>query len=387
MFVHPVFPFRVPPVMHFGVGAVSRVGEEARRLRAERVLLIADSGVARAGVAERVKQGLNDAGIEVEVYSDIAGEPTLQSVEACVAIARANRYDLLIGLGGGSAMDTAKACSLLLGNPGPISEYFGVERVPARGTPIILIPTTAGTASEVSPGTIVADTERELKIGVVSQHLIADVAIVDPELTLGVPPAVTAATGMDALTHAVESYLARKATPHTRMYSLEATRHIGAHLRQAVWNGGDVESRYYMSLGSFLAGFPMVNAGTGLVHAMAYPLGGQFHITHGVANALLLPHVMEFNLPAAVPQFAVLAEALGEPIVGLSPRAAAEMLVAAIRELSADVGIPQRLRDLAVPESALEGMVPGALSATRLTENNCRLATPEDCLNIYRQAW
>lgn len=387
MFTHPVFPFRVPPVMHFGLGAIARVGEEARRLRARRALVVTTSGVARVGIAERVQKHLTAAGVESSAYIAEDREPTIETVDACLATAKAGDYDVLVGVGGGSAMDTAKAVAMLLGNPGPLQEYFGVEKVPARGNPLILLPTTAGTASEVSPNAVITDAARKLKIGVVSQHMIADVAIVDPELTLSVPPAITAATGVDALTHAVESYTARKATPHTRMYSLEAIRHIGVHLRQAVWNGSNVEARYFMSLGSFLAGFPMVNAGTGLVHAMAYPLGGQYGITHGVSNSLLLPYVLEFNLPAAVPEYARIAEALGEPVDGLSQRAAAERVVTAIRTLSEDVGVPQRLRDLEVRESDLEGFVPGALSATRLTENNCRLATADECLAIYRRAW
>lgn len=387
-----VYPFRVPPTHYFGFGAVERVGEEARRLGARRALVVTDPGVARAGIAGRVRELLEAVGISTGLYDQVEPEPSVTSVERAFAAAAAGHadggaYDLLVGVGGGSALDTTKGLSLRSANPGPIQQYFGVELVPATGLPMILVPTTAGTASEVSPNAVFDDTDRRLKAGVVTHRLLAQVAIVDPELTLGLPPGVTAAAGIDALTHAIESYVAVKATPHTDLYALEAMQLIGANLRTAVARGGDRAARYGQMLGSYFAGFPMVNAGTGLCHAMAYPLGSAYHVPHGMANALLLPAVLEFNLVADLPKCGRVAEALGEPVAGLSPRAGAERAVAAVRALASDVGLPCGLREVGVPEDALAGFVDGALSATRLTENNPRRPTPEAVLAIYRAAY
>jgi alcohol dehydrogenase class IV len=387
-----VFPFRVPPAQFFGPGAVERVTEEARRLGARRALVITDPGVAKAGISGRVRELLEGAGIATGLYDQVEPEPSVASVERALAAAQGGApdgaaYDLLVGVGGGSAMDTTKGVSLRCANPAPLQQYFGVELVPAPGLPMILVPTTAGTGSEVTPNAIFDDTERRLKAGIVSHHLLTAVAIVDPDLTLGVPPAVTAAAGLDALTHAMESYVALKATPHTDLYALEATRLVGANLRPAVARGSDRAARYGQMLASFFAGIAITNAGTGLCHAMAYPLGSAYHVPHGMANALLLPAVLEYNLVADLPKFARLADALGEPIAGLSPRAAAERAVSAVRALSRDVGLPAGLREVGVPEEALEGFVDGALSASRLVDNNPRRPTREAVLALYRQSY
>lgn len=383
-----VYPFRAPAAQFFGQGAVERVGDEAKRLGAKRVLVVTDPGVARAGIAARVAERLGAAGLEVLVYDQVEPEPSVASVERAVAAALAGAAcDVIVGVGGGSAMDTAKGVSLRLANPGPIQQYFGVDLVPAAGPPTIMVPTTAGTGSEVTPNAIFDDTERKLKAGIVSPYLLAASAIIDPDLTLGVPPAVTAAAGMDALTHAIESYIAVKATPHTDLYALEAVRLIGANLRAAVSRGSDRQARYGQMLASFFAGISITNAGTGLCHAMAYPLGSAYHVPHGMSNALLLPAVLEYNMVADLPKFGRLAEALGIPTSGLSPRQAAERAVEEVRSISRDVGLPSGLREVGVPESALEGFVPGTLSAARLIDNNPRKPTPEAVLAVYRQSY
>jgi len=385
-------PFRAPETQHVGRGAVERVGDEARRLGAARVLVVSDPGVARAGIATRVRDLLEGAGVTTGLYTDVEPEPSVASVERAFEAARGGApgggaYDLLVGVGGGSALDTTKGVSLRLANPGPVQQYFGVELVPATGPRTILIPTTAGTGSEVTPNAIFDDTERRLKAGIVSHRLLAAVAIVDPDLTLGLPPGVTAASGLDALTHAMESYVAVKATPHTDLYALEATRLIGANLRTAVGRGSDTAARYGQMLGSFFAGIAITNAGTGLCHAMAYPLGSAYHVPHGMANALLLPAVLEYNMTADLPKFAALAAALGEPATERSLRQAAAGAAEAVRALSRDVGLPAGLREVGVPESALEGFVQGTLSAARLVDNNPRKPTPEAVLGLYRQSF
>jgi alcohol dehydrogenase len=387
-----VYPFRVPGSQIFGAGAVERVGDEAKRVGARQALVITDPGVAKAGIARRVQDLLEAAGIHTGLYDQVEPEPSVASVERALQALEAGTsggeaYDVVVGVGGGSAMDTAKGVSLRSTNPAPIQQYFGVELVPARGLPMIQVPTTAGTGSEITPNAIFDDTERKLKAGIVSPYLFASAAIVDPDLTLGVPPAVTAASGLDALTHAIESYIAVKATPHTDLYALEATRLITANLRGAVARGNDRAARYGQGLGSFYAGISIANAGTGLCHAMAYPLGSAYHVPHGMANALLLPAVLAYNMLADLPKFARLAEAMGEPVSGLSQRAAAERAVAAVRSLSRDVGLPSGLREVGVPESALETFVDGTLSAARLIDNNPRRPTKEAVLAIYRESY
>ena len=313
--------------------------------------------------------------------------PSVASVERAVAALASGKYDGVVGVGGGSALDTAKGVSLRSANEGPIQRYFGVELVPATGRPLILLPTTAGTGSEVTPNAIFDDTERRLKAGIVSHRLFAQVAIVDPDLTLGAPPHVTAAAGIDALTHAIESYVAIKATPHTDLYALDAIRLIAANLRAAVARGSDRAARHGQALGSFYAGISIANAGTGLCHAMAYPVGSAYHVPHGMSNALLLPAVLEYNMVADLPKMARVAEAMGEPVDGLSDREAAQLGVDAVRQLCQDVGLPAGLREVGVPEDALEGFVAGTLSAQRLIGNNPRVPTPEAVLKIYRASY
>ena len=381
-----VFPFRVPSTQLFGAGAIEQIGAETMRLGLRRVLIVTDPGVARAGVADRVRALLESAGVGTGLYDQVEPEPSVASVERAAAAA-SGEYDGIVGVGGGSALDTAKGVSLRSANEGPIQRYFGVELVPTTGLPMILVPTTAGTGSEVTPNAIFDDTERRLKAGVVSHRLFAHVALVDPDLTVGAPSHVTAAAGIDALTHAIESYVAIKATPHTDLYALEAVRLIAANLRAAVARGSDRAARAGQARGSFYAGISITNAGTGLCHAMAYPLGSAYHVPHGMSNALLLPAVLEYNMVADLPKMARVAAAMGEPVDGLSDREAAQAGVDAVRQLCQDVGLPAGLKDVGVPEDALEGFVEGALSAQRLITNNPRVPTPEAVLKIYRASY
>ncbi|HEU5318115.1 MAG TPA: iron-containing alcohol dehydrogenase [Chloroflexota bacterium] len=381
-----VFPFRVPPTQLFGTGAVEKIGDEAKRLGISRALVVTDPGVAKAGIAERVRELLDAAGVATAVYDGVEPEPSVASVERAVEAA-GTEHDAIVGVGGGSALDTAKGLSLRSANPGPLQRYFGVELVEKSGLPTILVPTTAGTGSEITPNAIFDDTERKLKAGIVSHRLFAQVAIVDPDLTVGVPPHITAASGIDALTHAMESYVAVRATPHTDLYALESIRLIAANLRTAVARGGDRAARYGQALGSFYAGISITNAGTGLCHAMAYPLGSAYHVPHGMANALLLPAVLEYNALGDVPKMARVAEAMGERVDGLSDREAARVGVDAVRQLCADVGLPKGLREVGVPEDALEGFVEGALSAQRLITNNPRVPDAQAVLRIYRESY
>jgi len=284
-------------------------------------------------------------------------------------------------------MDTAKGLSILLARGGEGQNYVGVGKVPGPGIPVFAIPTTAGTGSEVTNIAIFGGPDKELKLAIVSPYILARLALVDPTLTYGCPRGVTAAAGIDALVHAIESYTSIRSNNFTDAVALEAMRLIVGNLRIAVNNGSDEEARNHMSEGALLAGIAFGSAGVGAVHALAYPLGGRFHVSHGVANGLLLPYVMECNLAANLSKYAIVAQMLGEKTEGLSLREAAERGVEAAKAIAADIGIPLRLRDLEVPEEALEGMATATMDVTRLLANNPKKLTLDDVRGIWRNAW
>lgn len=382
-----IFPFRLPPMVLAGVGAVEKIGDEVRRLKGARPLLVTDRGLRQAGLADRLLDLLSAGELKAGVFDQVEAEPSFENVERCLAALREGGHDLVIGLGGGSAMDVAKATAMLATNGGDLRDYVGVDKVPGPSLPLLHVPTTAGTGAEVTFNAIFTDKRDRLKKGIVSPYLLASCAIVDPALTLSTPPGVTAASGMDALTHAIESYTAVKATPHTDVYALEGIRLTATHLRTACCNGRDIEARDGMLLGSFFAGVSLANAGVGAVHALAYPLGGQFGVPHGLANALLLPYVMEANYLANLDRFARVADAMGAKVGMLTPREAAYKVVEETRCLGADVDIPARLREIDVPHEALEGMATAAASITRLLDNNPRRLDRQAIIRIYEAAW
>ncbi|TEB08418.1 1,3-propanediol dehydrogenase [Pelotomaculum schinkii] len=380
-----VFPFRLPEVVYLGQGALEHLSGEVKKFKADKVLLITDKGVQAAGMDKLVRTCIEEGGAQVDIFAEIDAEPSTDTVDSVAKFVRENGYNLLVGLGGGSPMDVAKASAVLAVNGGSIKDYVGIELFPEKGVPTILIPTTAGTGSEVTQNAIFAFKEEQVKKGIVSSYLLPRVAIVDPALTLSCPPRVTAATGVDALVHAVESYTALKATLQTDIYALEAIRLISESIRTAVSNGQDLAAREKMSVGSFFAGVSLANAGVGAVHALAYPLGGKFHVSHGVSNALLFAPVMEFNCVGNLGKFACVAEAMGQPVAGKSPREAALLAVRAVKELVADVGIPNSLREVGVAEEDIEFLTVSAEKQTRLLTNNPRLMTRKDIESIYRK--
>jgi alcohol dehydrogenase class IV len=290
-------------------------------------------------------------------------------------------------LGGGSSIDVTKVVSILVTNGGPIDRYIGVDLVEKPGIPTIMLPTTSGTGSEVTPIAILTDTKDKLKKGIVSPYLYASVAIVDPILTISVPPKITANTGMDALVHAIESYIGKKANPFTECLSLKAIRLISENLRTAVTDCENIEARYNMSLGSLLAGIAFANAGVGAVHALAYPLGGQFHLPHGLSNTLMLRYVMEYNIVSRLDKFAKIAEAMGENIKGLSIRDAAQLALDAMVKLAEDINVPTKLRQVEIPKEAIPQLAEAGIKVTRLLSNNPRKLSLEDIIQIYTNAW
>jgi alcohol dehydrogenase class IV len=379
--------FRTTKRILFGAGSVEKIGQEAQILKAKKALIITDPGIIQSGLLPMVEKPLRSVGVSFTVFDGVEPDPKIEVAEKGLELAKREGIDLIIGLGGGSSLDIAKVTSVLVTNPGKIESFLGIDLIPNPGVPLILVPTTAGTGSEVTPIAILSDTKEKLKKGVVSSHLFPEVAILDPKLTVGLPPSVTAFTGMDALTHAIESYISLNATDVTDLLAFRAMELIAKNLRMAYAHGENLRVRSNLLEGSLLAGMAFANAGVAAVHAFAYPLGGEFHIAHGLANTLMLPYVMRYNIIGCPDKFAQMARAFGEPIEGLSELDAAEAAVKYIERLSDDLRVPRRLRAVGIPESAVPQMAESAMKVTRLLVNNPRKITLEDAIAIYTSAY
>ncbi|MFP5259220.1 MAG: iron-containing alcohol dehydrogenase [Acidobacteriota bacterium] len=367
-----------------GPGSLKAIGAEVKRLGGTRVMIVTDPGLVKTGIAARLEELLGEAGLPLSRFDAVEPDPAFETAVKAAEVAKASGCDIIIGIGGGSSQDVAKVASILATNPGPVSAYFGIDLVPAPGLKLILVPTTAGTGSEVTPIAILSDHHEKLKKGIVSAHLFPATAVLDPQLTIGLPPQVTAATGMDALIHAVEAYTSVNATDMTDMLAIQAIRLIYGDIRKAFANGEDLEARGNMLEGSLLAGMAFANAGVTAVHAFAYPIGAEFHIPHGVANSIMLVPVMEFNMLGNLPRFAYLAEVLGENTAGLSQREAALKAVSALRTLSLDLKVPAHLSEFGVRDEHIADLSKGVMKVTRLLANNPRRLAVEDAEAIYR---
>ena len=381
-----IVELRTPEVVHIGMGAIERIGDEVGRLGGKTALIVTDPGIAKTDIVAKVETLLRDAGVGTATFAEVEPEPPIAVVDRALACLKDEDCDVLVGVGGGSSMDVTKVCSVLATNEGAPADYFGVGLIPKPGLPKVLVPTTSGTGSEVTPIAILSDVEAKVKKGIVSPMLYGDVAIVDPELTFSVPPHVTAATGMDALTHAVEAFISLKACPISDGLALEAMRMISANLAAAYDDGQNAAAREAMSIASMMAGMCLPLAGAAAVHALAYPLGGEFHLSHGESNTLMLPFVLEYNVPACADKMARMADALGEDTSGLTTEAAARRAVDAMRSLATRVGMPLSLSHYGIPEDAIPRMAEAAAKITRLMDNNPRPAGAEEIAGIYRAA-
>jgi len=379
--------FRTTRRILFGLGAVEKVGPEAQLLKAKKVLIITDPGIIQSGLLENIEKSLQSVGLPFVIFDGVEPDPRIEVVEKSVEKAKKEGINLIIGFGGGSSLDIAKVTSILMTNPGKIDGFFGIDLVPNPGVPVILVPTTAGTGSEVTPIAILSDTKEKLKKGIVSATLFPEVAIVDPKLTVGLPPPVTAFTGMDALTHAIESFYSINATDLSDLLAFRAMELLSKNIRMAYAHGENLVARSKMMEGSLLAGIAFANAGVGAVHAFAYPLGGEFHLAHGLTNTLMLPYVMRYNIMGCPSKFAQMAKAFGEKVEGISELVGAEIAVRFVERLSDDLRVPRRLRDVKIPESAIPGLAEGAMKVTRLLANNPRKITLEDAVAIYKSAY
>ncbi|UEM24259.1 iron-containing alcohol dehydrogenase (plasmid) [Skermanella mucosa] len=368
-----------------GRGVIAQLPAEIDRLHARKILIVTDPGLVKAGIAPRVTELLG--GRRGDLFTEVEPDPSIETVIACAETVRREGYDLIVGLGGGSALDVAKCASVLARNEGDVAQYLGIDKVERPGVPKILIPTTSGTGSEVTNVAVLSLKADKTKKGIVSRHLLADTAILDPELTLGLPPAVTASTGMDALTHAIEAYVSRFAQPLTDDFALKAIRMIASSLRTAVHNGRNIEARESMLTASLYAGLAFGSAATGMVHGLAMPLGGRFNVPHGVANSVLLPYVMRWNMVSALDRYRDIAIAMGEKVEQLPVRTGAERAVHAVEALSRDIGIPAFLDDLDIPRSAIASLASDGMTNSRQVLPNPRDVTYEGLVGILEDAF
>jgi alcohol dehydrogenase len=382
--------FQCPPKIVTGDGSAGSLGIRAQALGVTRVVLVTDKVLhEKTEFVTAAVAGLKASGVAVEVFDDVEPDPMVDTARRSAEFARRVAPDGIVGLGGGSPLDIAKATAAILANEAPLEQMWGVGNIPKPALPMILLPTTAGTGSEVTPNCILTDSKPDgghMKKGIVSPHILARTAIVDPLLTVTAPPGVTAASGMDALTHAIETYLSKSAQPITLPLALEAIRLTGKYLRRAVANGNDLEARRHMANASMLAGVAFANGFLGGVHAIAMAMGGQFNVPHGIANALMLPYVMEFNEMAATEKFARIAEELGEPVAGLSEREAARRATLAVHQLVTDLGLPRVLGDVKISEDRIPGLAAESFGNQRLLKNNPRGATVQDIARILESA-
>lgn len=376
--------FRTTPRIVMGPGALTQLADEVSALKAKKVLIVTDKGLIAAGLIEQATDILQKARIQHAVFDGVEADPRYEIVTDCVKAVHREKADLVIGIGGGSPIDIAKVAAVMATNEGPITEYFGIDLVPQAGLPTIIIPTTAGTGSEVTPIAILSDHTEKLKKGIVSPHLFPNVAVLDPALTLGLPPQMTAATGMDSLIHAMEAFTSKNAYWMTDMMAREAIRLIMGNIRTAFANGSDLDARTHVLEGSMLAGMAFANAGVTAVHAFAYPIGAEFHIPHGVANSIMLAPVMEFNMLGNLKKFGELAELLGEHTAGMNQREMALAAVESIRTLSRDLQVPGNLSQFGVKDSDIPRLAEGVMKVTRLLANNPRVLLKEDAEKIYR---
>jgi alcohol dehydrogenase class IV len=395
------FTFHSAGQLLFGRNAVQQLGEIVDRLRGKRVLIVTDKILAKAGILSKVREPL--AGLTVDVFDGGEPEPSLGMVLRCIEAAKTFRPDSVIGLGGGSNMDAAKLVAVALTHGGDPRDYVGEDKIPGPVLPLICVPTTAGTGSEVSAAAVFTDTDKQMKVSCLSNFIRPSAAIVDPLLTVSCPPKVTADSGIDALTHAIEGFTAidnahyplpagersvyQGKNPFADITAEKAIRLVGQFLRRAVKDGNDLEARDGMALAATLGGLAFSNSGVALVHAMEYPVGAAVHVSHGAGNGLLLPFVMRFNLPARKAAFAIVAQWLGEKTDGLDETAAAELAVQAVEKLKSDIGIPSRLRDLGVKEEQLRPFAEKAFTIKRLMRVNPRYPTQEEIEQVYKQAW
>ncbi|MET0867993.1 MAG: iron-containing alcohol dehydrogenase [Pseudorhodoplanes sp.] len=379
------FSFRTTKAILVEAGASARIGELVSELGAQSVLIVTDKGIEAAGLLEPALSSLKARNIRVDLFTEVVADPPEDVVLKAALIAKESGAECVIGLGGGSSMDVAKLVALLAKGKEKLDDIYGVGFAKGPRLPLVLVPTTAGTGSEVTQISIVTTRSGEKK-GVVAPALLPDYAILDADLTLKCPPHVTAATGVDAMVHAIEAYTSRHAkNPISDALARDALRLLSGNIRAACTNGADRSARQNMLLGAMLAGMAFANAPVAAVHALAYPIGARFHVPHGLSNALVLPHVLRFNMPAAAPHYSELSAILAPKATG-SDEARASALVDMLSGLTAQLGLETRLAQVGIAQNDLKALAEDAMKQTRLLVNNPRELTYDDALAIYQEA-
>jgi alcohol dehydrogenase class IV len=367
--------FASPGFIRTGRGVSRSLGELLEPRKVRKAMFVTDPGIAALKLDEPVRRSLEAAGIAVAVYDKVGADPTLDQAKEVIALLDAHTPDVVIGFGGGSSIDVAKIAAVMTGNPGgDLRKLVGVNLVPKPGLPTLFIPTTAGTGSEATNISILNDVERQVKLGIVSEHMYAHTVLIDPELTMSLPPRMTSWTGLDALIHAIEAYVSRAATPLTDTLAVRAIELIAAHLRKAYADGGDMEAREGMLTASLLAGMAFTNTQCGGAHACALAVGARYHLAHGLATTLMLPATMEYNLIAAPEKYRHIARLFGYPTGGLSPHEGAALAVRAVTELAGSMDFVFGLEHYGASEEHVKELAPLSLLAVRLWNSNPRTA-------------
>jgi alcohol dehydrogenase class IV len=379
--------FLSPNKISIGTGAAKQVGIESKALGGKKALIVTDPGVVKAGLIDGIQESLESEKLRTGIFDRVIAEPPARIIDEGAKIAREQGYDIIIGVGGGSSLDAAKGASIMAINKGKVLDYAGMDLVTKKGLPMILLPTTGGTGSEVTRVFVMTDEAENTKKVVYSNFNLADVAIIDPLLTVSMPSVVTADTGIDALVHAIEAYVSVNATPFSDILAIEAIGLIAQNLPAAYAKGGNIEARYNMALAASLAGLAFMSGGLGAVHGLAYVLGTQYHMSHGRSNAIMLPHVMDYNRIGNLDKYAQIANAMGEDKQGLSNYEAAGKSVDAVRRLLAAVNISIHLPDYGIRKGDLAKLVEGGMKQARLFVPNPRDLTKEDVERIYEMAF
>ena len=383
------FIFNTTASIRFQEGAAANLGTECQQILGERILFVTDPGLIKIGLTQGPLEALQQTGITVALFDQVEADPSLDTLMAAVDKARQMDATGIVGFGGGSSMDVAKLTALLVGSNENLAEVWGVDNAKGPRLPLVLIPTTAGTGSEVTPIAIMTIGQGE-KRGVSSAIILPDVAILDPLLTTSLPASITAATGIDAMVHAIEGYASRGTNnnPISKILATQSLSLLGANIELAVKDGANITARGAMLLGSMLAGMAFANSPVAAVHALAYPIGGTFHVPHGLSNSLVLPHVLQFNASEAAPDYAELAPFIFPDIeTTRNFKEVCAEFIERLAALSATVGLPQKLREVGITRGDLPSMASDAMKQTRLLVNNPRKVTEQDALAIYQAAW
>ena len=378
--------FYSPHKIVFGTGTASGIGAEVRNLGASKVFIVTDPGVAKTGLLTPITRSLEEAQLAYVIYDKVEAEPPVRLVDEGAGRFRTEGCDVVLGVGGGSSLDVAKGVSIVAGNGGRILDYAGMDLVKKRGAPKVLVPTTAGTGAETTRVLVITDEAENTKKVVYSFYCLPELAVVDPLLTYSMPPAVTADTGMDALVHAIETFVSFNATPFSDILAEKAIAWIGRYLPIAWSKGGNQEARYYMSLAATVAGLAFASGGLGAVHGLSYVLGTRYHMPHGRSNAIMLPHVMKFNLPGAPEKYAAIAALLGRPTQACDVNQAAALSAEAVEDLLKTMHVSCRLRDYGISEKEMPFLVEGGVKQSRLFAFNPRDLSEDDVRAVYQSA-